>query len=159
MTSSTRRSPRRTGGRRAISHGGGEIVHRLLELNREIAAGTRTYGPFGAQAWAAQELLFRRVARQGGGVRARDGRRPAACWPTWQKLNLDERAIWFPGAPGGYPGGRPGRGAVRGGAAEGLGAARGVVLSAPVGPPSARNSVVSTWEHPLRAYLLLHSVD
>lgn len=44
----------------SISHDGDEIVHRLLELNREIAAGTRTYDPFGAQAWAAQELLLRR---------------------------------------------------------------------------------------------------
>jgi hypothetical protein len=43
----------------SISHDGDEIVHRLLELNREIAAGTRTYDPFGAQAWAAQELLLR----------------------------------------------------------------------------------------------------
>ncbi|MGH9091908.1 MAG: DNA methyltransferase [Acidimicrobiales bacterium] len=44
----------------SISHDGDEIVHRLLELNREIAAGTRPYDPFGAQAWAAHELLLRR---------------------------------------------------------------------------------------------------
>ena len=43
----------------SVSHDGGEIVHRLLTLNEEIAAGG-TYDPFGAQAWAAQELLLRR---------------------------------------------------------------------------------------------------
>jgi len=50
----------------SISHDGDEIVHRLLELNREIAAGTRTYDPFGAQAWAAQELLLRREGSRRG---------------------------------------------------------------------------------------------
>ena len=50
----------------SISHDGDEIVHRLLELNREIAAGTRTYDPFGAQAWAAQELLLRRERSRRG---------------------------------------------------------------------------------------------
>jgi hypothetical protein len=50
----------------SISHDGDEIVHRLLELNREIAAGTRTYNPFGAQAQAAQELLLRREGNRRG---------------------------------------------------------------------------------------------
>ena len=43
---------------KAVAHDGDQIVRRLLALNREIAAGTRTYDPFGAQAEVADNLLF-----------------------------------------------------------------------------------------------------
>lgn len=40
----------------AVAHDDDEIVRRLLELNRGIKAGRRTYDPFGVQAWAADQL-------------------------------------------------------------------------------------------------------
>jgi hypothetical protein len=43
---------------KALAHDSDEIVQRLLGLNREIAAGTRKYDPFGTQATAAAELLL-----------------------------------------------------------------------------------------------------
>ena len=42
---------------KAIAHNDSEIVQRLLGLNREIAAGTRRYDPFGAQAAVAATQL------------------------------------------------------------------------------------------------------
>ena len=42
---------------KAIARDEGEIVQRLLGLNREIAAGTRRYDPFGAQAAVAATQL------------------------------------------------------------------------------------------------------
>jgi hypothetical protein len=42
---------------KAVAHDGDEIVQRLLELNREIAAGTRSYDPFGTQATVAASQL------------------------------------------------------------------------------------------------------
>ena len=42
---------------KAVAHDDDEMVQRLLELNREITGGGRTYDPFGTQAWAADQLL------------------------------------------------------------------------------------------------------
>jgi hypothetical protein len=43
---------------KAVAHDGDEIVQRLLELNREIAAGSRKYDPFGTQVAAAAGMLL-----------------------------------------------------------------------------------------------------
>jgi hypothetical protein len=43
---------------KAVAHDGDEIVHKLLVLNREIAAGERQYDPFGAQTEVADGLPF-----------------------------------------------------------------------------------------------------
>ncbi len=43
---------------KAVTHDGDKIVQRLLELNREIAAGSRKYDPFGTQVAAAAEMLL-----------------------------------------------------------------------------------------------------
>jgi hypothetical protein len=45
---------------KAAAQDGDEIVQRLLELNREITAGTRTYDPFGAQVGSDVLVLFGR---------------------------------------------------------------------------------------------------
>ncbi len=41
---------------KAVAHNDDEMVQRLLKLNREIAAGERTYDPFGTQVWAVHHL-------------------------------------------------------------------------------------------------------
>jgi hypothetical protein len=43
---------------KAVARDSDDIVQRLLTLNREIAAGTRKYDPFGTQAAAAAEMLL-----------------------------------------------------------------------------------------------------
>ena len=43
---------------KAVAHDGDEIVRRLLELNREIAAGTRRYNPFGDQSSPAATAML-----------------------------------------------------------------------------------------------------
>jgi hypothetical protein len=42
---------------KAIAHDSDALVQRLLELNREVAGGTRPYGPFGDQAAARAAFL------------------------------------------------------------------------------------------------------
>lgn len=43
---------------KAVAHDRDEIVQRLLELNREIAAGTRSYNPFGEQSSSVETALL-----------------------------------------------------------------------------------------------------
>ncbi len=42
-----------------VAHNSDEVVQRLLELNRAIAAGKRAYDPFGTQAAATAEMFLR----------------------------------------------------------------------------------------------------
>jgi len=41
---------------KAVAQDAGEIVRRLLTLNREISAGEREYDPFGSIAGTAEQL-------------------------------------------------------------------------------------------------------
>ena len=43
---------------KAVTHDRDEIVRHLLELNREIAAGTKRYNPFGEQPGPVETALL-----------------------------------------------------------------------------------------------------